>query len=1154
LLVGILALQMDFIDRDALVLAMNAWVLQKSKPLGQILLEQGAIQPADRDLLEVVVKRHLELHQNDAARSLAALSSLGSVQHELHKLADPDVQAGLGQLSTAQPPDDDLYATRPPSATSSTSTTLRFQILRPHAKGGLGAVFVAHDQELHRDVALKEIQARHADRPESRARFLREAEITGGLEHPGIVPVYGLGQYADGRPFYAMRFIRGDSLREAIRRFHEADKARRDPGERDLALRQLLSRFISACNALAYAHSRGVLHRDLKPDNIMLGKYGETLVVDWGLAKPLGQPDELGSADEDLLRPTTAGSAVPTEAGSVMGTPAYMSPEQAGGKLDQLRPASDVYSLGATLYTLLTGAPPFPSGDIFEILAKVQQGRFPPPRQIKPSVSPTLEAICLKAMARKPDARYRTAQELAADVEHWLADEPVTAYRESVRARLWRWGRKHRALVTGAAVLLLAAVAALALSTALIGQEQARTRQQRDLALEREREARRYWYVGDLNLAQQAWEGADVARVLRLLERQRPEPGAEDLRSFDWFYFWHLGHSEKFTLRGHRQVIYAVAFAPDGRSLASASHDGTVKLWDVATAAEQAMLQGNNKPIYSLAYAPDGQTIAAGDEGGQVKLWNRATQREQCSFRAHPAGVMALAFAPDGKTFATAGADGTVKLWETATGAGRAVSPLWHGLQTMPQRGARVWSVAFAPDGRLLASGGDDRTVVLWETATGNERARLAGHTNGVTCVSFAPDGKTVASGSLDATVRLWEIADAKPGERTLKGHRGPVWSVRFAPNGKSLASASEDRTVKLWDTSTWQERGMRKGHTAAVRSVAFAPDGKTLATGSFDKTVKVWDLTRDPEGLSLHGHPEAVQSLAFAPDGKTLATGSRDKTIKLWNVTTGHLQASLEGHTGLIYAVAFAPVGTMLASGSEDRTAKLWDPATGKVLATLQDHNGSVASLAFSPDGKVLATGSRDSTVKLWDVPSGRLRATLHGHTLGVLSLVFAPDGRMLASGSNDQAVKLWDVATGKELAPLDGPTREPLAQHSVYSVAFTRDGQTLAAGGHDGTVWLWDTKTGRQRSSLLGHIGPVHSVVFAPDGKTLATAGEDKTLRLWDLSTAQERLILHGHAEALECAAFSPDGKILAAGCADGAVKLWEAARDEEAVPAKP
>jgi tetratricopeptide (TPR) repeat protein len=348
--------------------------------------------------------------------------------------------------------------TGPPPLGARTAEGLRFQVLRPHARGGLGEVFVAHDCELNRQVALKEIKDKHAHDPDSRARFLLEAEVTGSLEHPGIVPVYSLGHYPDGRPFYAMRFIHGDSLLDALESFHQADGPKRDPGQRSLALRKLLARFVAVCDAIAYAHSRGVLHRDIKPANILVGPYGETLVVDWGLAKPGGEAAACGLDSEPTLRPSSADAVARTLAGAVKGTPAYMSPEQAAGRVDLMGPTSDIYSLGATLYHLLTGHRPFEDKDTQEVLRKVRKGLFKPPRQVNKQVPAALDAICRKAMAREPKERYPTAKALAEDIEHWLADEPVSAHREPLRARVGRWARRHKPLVAGVAAMVLTAL------------------------------------------------------------------------------------------------------------------------------------------------------------------------------------------------------------------------------------------------------------------------------------------------------------------------------------------------------------------------------------------------------------------------------------------------------------------------------------------------------------------------------------------------------------------------------------------------------------------------------------------------------------------------------------------------------------------------
>jgi serine/threonine-protein kinase len=536
LLFGVLALQMDFISHEALIAAMQTWVVHKQQPLGQILRDHQALGAEEHALLDALVNKHLAFHGDNVEESLAAVRTVGSVRRQLEQIADPDLQTTLAHLAGPPTEDEDCPATRGSSVGVPTAAGTRFVILRPHARGGLGEVFMALDEELNREVALKQIQAQYADDPDSRTRFVVEAEITGGLEHPGIVPVYGLGQYEDGRPFYAMRFIRGDSLQAAIARFHKTDWAGRDPGERTVALRQLLGRFVSVSNAVAYAHSRGVLHRDLKPGNVMLGPYGETLVVDWGLAKPFAADDDRAGSAEAPLRPSGPSGSTATQMGTVVGTPAFMSPEQAAGRPDLVGPASDIYSLGATLYALLTGKPPFGRGDVAGGLAPVQRGEFARPRQVRQDIPAALEAVCLKAMAREPGQRYATPQALAQDVEQWLADEPVSAWEEPWSVRTRRWLGRHRTLVTAAAAAVLVAVVSLAAATALLAATSERERQAERLALGRtERLA-----LGRVQEADRNARSASEQRRLALetlqaviFDTQRElecRPGMQDLR------------------------------------------------------------------------------------------------------------------------------------------------------------------------------------------------------------------------------------------------------------------------------------------------------------------------------------------------------------------------------------------------------------------------------------------------------------------------------------------------------------------------------------------------------------------------------------------------------------------------------------------------
>jgi serine/threonine-protein kinase len=467
LLFGLLALQTGFVDQGQLVAGFQAWTLNKSISLADHLEARGAIDAADRVVVQSLVTRHLERNAEDIEKSLAAVPAAKSTRESLTRLGDAEIEATLGHVGSAlsgtHDGGDDGDRTATYAVGSTTSEGQRFRIVRPHARGGLGVVFVAIDSELDREVALKQILDERALDHASQVRFLIEAQITGGLEHPGIVPVYGLGTDRGGRPYYAMRFIRGDSLKGAIDGFHAGGKSA--VGSRDLGLRKLLRHFTDVCNAVGYAHSRGVIHRDIKPANIVLGRFGETIVVDWGLAKALGRLEPGAEAGERMLMPPSGSGSALTLPGSAMGTPAYMSPEQAEGDLDRTGPRSDVYSLGSTLYYLLTGQPPF-AGDAVDVIRLVQKGVFPSPRRLDPGIDPALEAICLKAMSLRPEDRYDSCGALANDLDRWTADEPVLAWSEPFGRRARRWARRNRTAVTAAAVTLVAGFIGL---TAVLG-------------------------------------------------------------------------------------------------------------------------------------------------------------------------------------------------------------------------------------------------------------------------------------------------------------------------------------------------------------------------------------------------------------------------------------------------------------------------------------------------------------------------------------------------------------------------------------------------------------------------------------------------------------------------------------------------------------
>ena len=564
---------------------MTAWIVQKTKPLGEFLVERQSIAARDYALLKAIAEEHVANRGAPSAKGLtASLGPLDSVQNDLAKLADPEIQGAVARLIAMQRLAQAEQPTLPPQGHAEEGLLHRpqdrFELIKQHAWGGLGEVYVAYDRELNREVALKRLQERHAGGADSRIRFLLEAEITGGLEHPGIVPVYGMGMSDDGRPYYAMRFIRGKTMRAAIDEFHASTPASSEKWR--TGLRHLLGRFIAVCNAVDYAHSRGVIHRDLKPTNVMLGKFGETLVVDWGLAKASQLCSQLSPGEERKLMPSAEAVSSETLPGSAIGTPGFMSPEQAEGRIADIGPASDIYTLGVTLYLLLAGCEPFDGKNVADLLSQVRKGEFLQPRERNPAVPAPLEAICTKAMRLLPKDRYPTCGAMVKDIERWLDDEPVGAFAEPLSARLFRWTRAHRLLTARAGGLAAGLLGGLIVTTVLLSRANVRiatsaleTENERVVATQQRDAATRQLYVSQMNLAQRAWQDNNASRTRELLEAQIPKQAGDfDGRNWEWHSLWRMSHSE---LRVLKVKALSLAYSPDGRFLVSGGQDGMLR-------------------------------------------------------------------------------------------------------------------------------------------------------------------------------------------------------------------------------------------------------------------------------------------------------------------------------------------------------------------------------------------------------------------------------------------------------------------------------------------------------------------------------------------------------------------------------------------------
>ena len=658
---------------------------------------------------------------------------------------------------------------------------------------------------------------------------------------------------------------------------------------------------------------------------------------------------------------------------------------------------------------------------------------------------------------------------------------------------------------------------------------------QRNRALAQESSNRRLLYAAQVNLAQQAWDAANIRRMKELLEDQVPREGREDLRGFEWYYLWQLCHHDLFTLR-HAGPVNSVAFSATGKVVATASNDGTVKIWDVSTTEELATLRVSEGWVTSIAFSPDSKMLASGSNDRSVKLWDTATKQELASFTGHTGQVNSVAFSPDGNRVASGAGDhdvGETKIWDVA---GR------REIATLKGEEGAINSVAFSPDGKLLATGNWLNTVKLWEVATGKERATLKGHGVWVSSVTFSPDGKKLASGSFDSTAKLWDVATGRE-LATLRSQSGVIHTVAFSPDGKWLATGGTDSSVKLWDVATAQELTTHKGHSDIIYSVAFSPDGKTVATASKDGTAKLWDtatqVAAETEWSTLKGHEGPVSFVAFSPDGTLVASaGGDDRTVRLWDLGTGRQLAALVGHSDQVNSLAFSPDGKTLASASGDHTAKLWDVVTRQERAALTGHGDLVWSIAFSPDGKIIATGSWDKTAKIWDVATASEVATLDGFSDAVDSLAFAPDGSILATGSGGREsgiVRFWDVATRREIGMIEGH------QGSVSSISYSPDGKTLATGSWDSSIRTWDSTTHTLLTTLKGHTGRIRSVAFSPDGKRLASGGDDAKVKLWDTMSGQELATLRGHNGIVWSLTFSRSGGTLATASQDSTVKLW-------------
>jgi WD40 repeat protein/serine/threonine protein kinase len=998
--------------------------------------------------------------------------------------------------------------------------------------GGMGVVYLALHRPLKRLVALKMIRTGAQPLPEQLGRFRREAEAVARLTHPNIVQVYDVGEH-QGQPYLALEYVSGGSLAEQLNRAPQPPRA----------AAELVK---TLAQAIHFAHEHGIVHRDLKPANILLhkelaaenaesaGKRKEKKFL--GFSSALSAFSAVSSVPKITdfgLAKLVEGDSLQTHSSAILGTPSYMAPEQAEGRARDTGPLVDVYALGAILYEMLTGRPPFLGATVLATLEQVRSAEPVPPMRLQPGVPRDLDTICLKCLQKEPGKRYRSAADLGEDLDRFLRGAPIRARPVSPVEQVVKWARRHPDVAALLGLIVVGVVVSFGVILGLLR-----------WALQGEDTASRQLYISRINLAQRDWEDVHPRRMRDDLEpylqRSARQP---DLRGFEWYYLWGLLHTERCRCPGQN----CVAFSPDGKALATAGPENTVQVWDVAATgllrAPRWVLHGHTDGVTGVTFSKDGSRLLSGSKDRTLRVWGLSTGKPLRTLHGPNEAVTSVAWSPDGETLGAASRDGTVCLWDAQEGD--------HPRLILDQHTKAVNCLAFSADSQRVAAGSDDATTILWSVQTGEVLQTLHGHGDAITGLAFRPGENQLATVSWDRALRLW---DARTGRQLAELPPAREWisSVAFSPDGKLLATSGWDQTVQVWDSKALLNPIavgaaapiILKGHTDRVAQACFCPDSTELASVGKEGVVRVWPLAPQ-EHTPIH-RPQLITSVAITPDGTCLALGSAGGASALWDLGSGQEICPLRT-AARIGSVAFDPRGQHLAWADDHGGITYWDATARQPVWSIVGHQGAANAVAFHPGGKRLASGGDDGLIHLWDTAAGQLLASLTSGQRHVNALVYYPDGKRLAAAGSEGSIDVW---------PLSGSSRgagQPLLrltghQGAVFDLRLSRDGRRLASCGEDQTIRLWSSDKGQREHTLTGHTGTVQGIAFSPDGDRLASASADGTVKFWDVITGQELLTLRGHKREASAVVFRPDGKQLISvggSTIQGEVRVWDGAR---------